>query len=89
MRFHANSVSASEKGDYYQIWFEAKDSAKEATDPHEADGPYVIVQRDFKMPDDGRCSAALNPHIRNYTAAPQFSPTRLSSRRYCRILSKT
>ncbi len=54
MRFHANSVSASAEGDYYQIWLEAKDSAKEAADPYEIDGPYVIVQRDFEMPYDGR-----------------------------------
>jgi hypothetical protein len=50
MRFHANSVSASAEGDYYQIWIEAKASAKEAADPHEVGGPYVIVQRDFEMP---------------------------------------
>jgi hypothetical protein len=64
MRFHANSVSASEEGDYYQIWIEAKDSAKEVADPHEVDGPYVIVQRDFEMPDDGRCY--VETHDSNY-----------------------
>jgi len=52
-------VSASEEGDYFQIWLEAKDSAKEVADPHEVYGPYVIVQRDFEMPDGGRRSAAL------------------------------
>ena len=50
MRFQRNSVSASEEGDYYQIWLEAKDSAKEIADPHEVHGPYVIVQQDFEMP---------------------------------------
>lgn len=50
IRFHANSVSASEEGDYYQIWREAEDAATEAGDSHEVDGPYVIVQRDFEMP---------------------------------------
>jgi hypothetical protein len=59
MRFHANAVAASEEGDYFQIWLEAKDVGKEAADPHEVDGPYVIVQRDFEIPDSGRCSAAL------------------------------
>jgi hypothetical protein len=29
MLFHASSVSASEEGDYFQIWPEVKDSAKE------------------------------------------------------------
>ena len=47
MRFHANSASASEQADYYQNWIEAKDSAMEAADPHDVDGPYVIVRRDF------------------------------------------
>ena len=64
MRFHANSVSASEEGDYFQIWLEAKDFAKEAADPHEVDGPYVIVQRDFEMPDDGQCY--VETHDSNY-----------------------
>jgi hypothetical protein len=59
MRFHANSVSASEEGDYFQIRLEAKDSAKEAADPHEVDGPHVIGQRDFEMPDDGRYFGVL------------------------------
>ena len=37
MRFHANSVSALEEGDYFQIWLDTEDSAKQDTDPHEAD----------------------------------------------------
>ena len=64
MRFHVNSVSASEEGVCFQIWLEAKDSAKEAADPHEVDGPYVIVQRDFEMVDDGRCY--VETHDSNY-----------------------
>jgi hypothetical protein len=31
----------------------------EREEHHEIDGPYVIVQRDFEMPDDGRSSASL------------------------------
>jgi hypothetical protein len=57
-------VSASEEGDYYQVWLEVKNSAKDAADPHEVNGPYVIVQRDFEMPDDGRCY--VETHDSNY-----------------------
>ena len=67
MRFHANYVSASAEVDYYQIWVEAKDSAKEAADPHEVDGPHVIVQRGFEIPDDGRCY--VETHDSNYIGA--------------------
>jgi hypothetical protein len=51
MRFHANSVSASEEGDYFQIWLKAKDSAQEAAN--------MIIQRDFETSDGRRCSVAL------------------------------
>jgi hypothetical protein len=61
MRFDANSVSASGEGDYYQIWIEANDSTKETGDPFEVDGPYVIVQRDFEMPYDGRFLTPILP----------------------------
>ena len=49
MRFHANHVSTSVSGDYYQIMFEANE------DSAELDGPYLIIQRQFEMPDGGRC----------------------------------
>ena len=49
MQFHANHVSASEDGDYYQVMFEARD---EAGDP---ESPYLIIQRQFEDPDGGLC----------------------------------
>lgn len=82
MRFHANFVSGSEDGDYYQIWLDTKDSAKEAADPQEIDSPYVIVQRDFGMPDGGRCNrcftipiAATALPLRG-SVQPRFIPRR-------------
>ena len=49
MRFHANHVSTSVSGDYYQATFEANEASSEL------DGPYLIIQRQFEMPDGGRC----------------------------------
>ena len=80
MRFHVNSISASEEADYFQIWLDTENSAKE-TDPHEGDRPYVIVQRDFEMPDDGRCY--VETHDSSYIGhfrlrLIEFSRTRLA-----------
>jgi hypothetical protein len=55
MRFHAPHVSASANGDYYQLWLGPGESEEEDVDPYEVRGPYLIVQQDFEMPDDGRC----------------------------------
>ena len=49
MQFHANHVSASEDGDYYQVMFEARG---DAGDP---ESPYLLVQRQFEDPDGGIC----------------------------------
>jgi hypothetical protein len=49
MRFHANHVSTSVSGDYYQATFEANEASAEL------DGPYLIIQRQFEMPDGDRC----------------------------------
>ena len=81
MRCHANFVSASEESDYYLIWLDTEDSAKQDSDPHEADGPYVIVQRDFEMPEDGRCY--VETHDSSYIdhfrlRLIEFSRTRLA-----------
>ena len=49
MRFHANHVSTSVAGDYYQAMFEA---SEDSTAP---DSPYLLIQRQFEMPDGGEC----------------------------------
>jgi len=49
MRFHANHVSTSIAGDYYRAMFEA---SEDSTEP---DSPYLIIQRQFEMPDGGKC----------------------------------
>ncbi len=49
MRFQANYVSTSVAGDYYQAIFAA---AEDTDDP---DSPYLLLQRQFEMPDGGEC----------------------------------
>jgi hypothetical protein len=39
-------VSASEAGDYFQVMFE---------NTRDAEGGYLLVQRQFEMPDEGEC----------------------------------
>lgn len=49
MHFHANHVSASEDGDYYQVLLEA------VPDSTDSESPYLIIQRQFEDPDGGLC----------------------------------
>lgn len=49
VRFHANHMSGSEDGDYYQVMFEAREDAGNP------ESPYLIIQRQFEDPDGGLC----------------------------------
>jgi hypothetical protein len=62
MRFHAKYVSAGEAGDYYQLWFDAEDPGEDSTESREADGPYLIVQRQFESSDGGQCYVETHDH---------------------------
>ncbi len=55
MRFQAQRVSASAAGDYFQLSLDPEKSDEEDSDPYEARGPHLLVQRQFEMPDGGRC----------------------------------
>ncbi len=73
VKFHANRVSASEDGDYYQVMFEAM------ADASDAESPYVLVQRQFEDPDGGR--RYVETHDEKYIGhfrvrRIEFSPTR-------------
>jgi hypothetical protein len=59
MRFRANHISTSVAGDYYQVMFEAEE---DADDP---DSPYLLLQRQFEMPDGGECYIEM--HDRDYS----------------------
>jgi len=59
MRFHANHVSTSVAGDYYQAMFTAR-----ADDDDDDDGPYLLIQRQFESDDGGRCY--IETHDENY-----------------------
>jgi hypothetical protein len=74
MRFHANHVSTSVSGDYYQVMFEAEDT----NDP---DSPYLLIQRQFETSDGGRCY--IETHDEKYIGhfllrRAEFTPERLS-----------
>ena len=49
MQFHANYISTSVSGDYYQAMFAAEENTDDPA------SPYVLLQRQFEMPDGGRC----------------------------------
>lgn len=55
MRFHAQDVSASAAGDYFQLSFSPRQSDEGVSDLYEEPGPYLLVQRQFETPDGGRC----------------------------------
>jgi hypothetical protein len=55
MRFSADRVSVSQNGDYFQLSLEAASSEKQTIDEESLNGPYLIVQRSFEMPDNGLC----------------------------------
>jgi hypothetical protein len=81
MRFHAKYVSASEAGDYYQVSFETEDPGDDTTDRLGADGPYLIIQRQFESPDGGRCYVETHDHgyVGHYRLRlMDFSPTLLA-----------
>jgi hypothetical protein len=80
MGFHAKYVSAAETGDYYQISFETEDPDDDATDPPGLDSAYLIIQRQFEMPDGGRCYVETHDHgyVGHYRLKLiAFSPTQL------------
>jgi hypothetical protein len=81
MQFHAASVSASANGDYYQLSFCPEESDDEEADSYEVKDPYLIVQRQFEMPDGGRCYIEM--HDEAYLGhfplrLTEISPTRLA-----------
>ncbi len=81
MRFHAKYVSAAEAGDYCQVSFQTEDPGDDATDPPGLDRPYLIVQREFEIPDGGRCYVDTHDHgyVGHYRLRlMDFSPTRLA-----------
>jgi hypothetical protein len=75
MRFHANHVSSSVSGDYYQVMFEAEE------DTNDPDSPYFLIQRQFETSDGGRCY--IETHDEKYIGhfllrRVEFTPERLS-----------
>ena len=81
MQFHAASVSASADGDYYQLSLGPEEPDEEEADPYEVKGPYLIVQRQFEMPDGGQCYIEMDDeaYIGHFPLRlTELSPTRLA-----------
>ena len=75
MRFHANHVSSSVSGDYYQAMFEAEE------DTNDPNSPYFLIQRQFETSDGGRCY--IETHDEKYIGhfrlrRVEFTPESLS-----------
>jgi hypothetical protein len=73
MQFHANHVSSSISGDYYQAMFEE--------DMNDPDSPYLLIQRQFETSDGGRCY--IETHDEKYIGhfllrRVEFTPERFS-----------
>ena len=58
MKFDAKAVSTSVAGDYYQVMFEHE------CDSDSPESPYLLIQRQFEMPDAGKCY--VETHDENY-----------------------
>lgn len=80
MQFHAKSVSASADGDYYQIAFDSEESDEDEVDPYKVNGPYLIVQRQFEIPDGGR--SYIEMHDEAYIGHFQLQLTELGPTRF-------
>ena len=79
MQFSALTVSASVAGDYYQLYLGPEESENDETDPYAEEGPYLIVQRQFEMPDGGRCY--IETHDECYIGHFRLRLTELSQER--------
>lgn len=88
MRFHAQCVSASAAGDYYQLYLGPEQPYEEESDPYEVTGPYLVIQRQFEMSDRGRCY--IETHDEGYIGHFSLRLTQLSRTRLAfEILRKT
>jgi hypothetical protein len=81
MQFHAEEVSASAAGDYYQLYLGPKETEEDAADPFNVRGPYLLIQQQFSMFNGGRCRIESDNeeyfgdfHLK----LAEFSPTQLS-----------
>ena len=55
MHRRAKRVSATASGDYYQLTLDDEDVEEEQATQPEQSSPYVLLQRQFEMVDDGEC----------------------------------
>lgn len=81
MNFHAQEVSGTAAGDYYQLYLGPEESTEDAADPFSVSGPYLMIQRQFEMFDGGRCyiESGNESYIGDFhLELIELTPTRLS-----------
>jgi hypothetical protein len=78
MRFHANHVSSSVSGDYYQVMFEAEE------DTNDPDSPYLLIQRQFETSDG---VGAISRRTTRSISVIFFCAVSSSRRRGCQLSS--
>jgi hypothetical protein len=83
MKIHVGYVSPSEAGDYYQVLFEERDPDSEQDSP---DGKYLLVQRQFEMPDEGRIY--VESHDQDFVGQFKVVKARLKPKWFCLTLSR-
>ena len=81
MKFHAQDVSGSAAGDYYQLYFGPEQTVDDVADPFNVTGPYLVIQQQFEMFNGGRCR--IESDNENYFGdfhlkLIELSPTQLS-----------
>ena len=55
LQFHAENVSATASGDYYQLCLGPDETEDGEGSPFEVAGPYLLVQREFEFPGGAEC----------------------------------
>src|SRR5262249_37404621 len=81
MKITLNHVSVSEDGDErFHVQFGSEPDSSDSL------GSYVIIQRDFEPPDDGRCY--LETHDRDFGGRVKFTAAELSRNRFIAKLAR-
>lgn len=81
MHLDAKRVSAVASGDNYQVLFDSEDRCDEQVNSFDQPAPYVLVQRQFELFDDGKCyiESDDDEYIGHFKLKlVEFSPTRFA-----------
>ena len=83
MEMHADYMSASQAGDYYQVLFEERVSDLEQDSP---EGKYLRIQRQVELPD--RSPIYIESHVEDLIGHFRVVEARLNSKCLCLTLNR-